>query len=950
LAQISTGSVNGTVRDASEAVVPGASVLLRDINRGVEQSSQTNAEGVYVFLEILPGNYDLRVTKEGFSSAGETGIPVVVGSATTHDFTLKVGEARQAVTVQATATPLDTASSGLVNALGENEVENLPLNGRNFTALLLLEPGASPINLGSTAAGYGSQAIGVFSFPSFHGQSNKSTLFLIDGVMATGDFQGGYSFVPNPDEISELDVQSHSDQAEFGQALGGVVDVVTKSGTNAFHGAAWEYDRNSAFAARNFFIKNVTPLHQNQFGANIGGPVVLPHYNGRNKTFFYGSFEDFRLSTANQVLYTVPTTANYAGDFSNSPQQIYNPYSTAPNPSSPGTYTRQPFPGNIVPAQYMDPKAVLLAQTVYPAPISTGFANLNGEDTSPSTQDQYQYTFRVDQNFGKNNSIWFRYTGMDQHKATNAGTAGDVLLIEPYGHNYGINYQHTFSPSWMIHGLFARNLQYVNVDYNIPRLNASTFLPTVFSPSFVCGFGANGGYGPLGCDTPTLNGTGFGEIVQAKQHLASGDNWQTTFDLSHVMGRHFLRWGGTWMTDNANNVTASPDVNFSSAQTADPNNAATTGNPQASFLMGLPTLAIRAQSVYRVPSDWRDGFWVEDTWKVTDKLTVNLGLRYDINFQSYVATSSGSPAAIGDMDFTTGNYILQKNPGSCATSNAAPCIPGGQLPAHVAVSTNKNGTIWDNDYKDFGPRLGIAYALNNKTAIRASYARLFDPWTNMMNDEANIVGGWPSISSISAGNLNALNVDTHMENPLPASQLPAATPFAQLEWYTDPHEKTPYSDQWNFGVERLLNPTTKIDAMYVGSHDSRLPMGMLYNLALTPGPGNPVLREPFPYTGPGFFSAGWGRASYNGFEFSLSKTSHELTYLVSYTWSKMMDVGTDPGGFMESYSIQNPYDFNADKSVGGTNLAQMLSAEAVWMLPWGSKNRPLNAAQSAAGI
>jgi hypothetical protein len=241
--------------------------------------------------------------------------------------------------------------------------------------------------------------------------------------------------------------------------------------------------------------------------------------------------------------------------------------------------------------------------------------------------------------------------------------------------------------------------------------------------------------------------------------------------------------------------------------------------------------------------------------------------------------------------------------------------------------------------------LGIAYALNNKTAIRTSYERVFDPWTNVNQDEENIQGLWPSVINITAGNLNAVNVDTHFESPVGNSALPAATPFNQQGWSVDPHMKTPYSDQWNFGVQREINPTTTLTAAYVGSHDGRAPLGFVANAALTPGPGTPLLRAPFPYVVPGFFTAGWGRASYNGFEFTLDKRfSHGLTYLVSYTWSKTLDLGADQGGFLESYGIQNPYDFNADKSVAGYDLPQIFRFSWVWDFPWRSKSRPLEAA------
>src|ERR1700751_4452763 len=323
-----TATLNGVVRDSSGAVIPQATVTLHNIDTSTERESLTNDSGLYVFVSVPPGEYALKVTKDGFTTATQAGLHVLVNQASTQDFTLRVGSTQQSVEVEASAVNLETGDATLGSVIESKQVMDLPLNGRNFTQLLALTPGVSPVSVAQNSGGAQAAPVGSFVFPAVSGQSNRSNYFLLDGIDDTDQAFTTYAIAPILDDIQEFKVQSHSDEAQFGGVLGGIVNVVSKSGTNHFHGTAWEFFRNTVLDAKNPLEGVASKLEQNQFGANFGGPVILPFYNGRNKTVVFGSYEGFRRaqpSTGSSAriasqpagaFYNVPTTAELAGDFS----------------------------------------------------------------------------------------------------------------------------------------------------------------------------------------------------------------------------------------------------------------------------------------------------------------------------------------------------------------------------------------------------------------------------------------------------------------------------------------------------------------------------------------------------------------------------------------------------------------------------------------------------------
>jgi hypothetical protein len=965
IAQVSMATIRGLVTDSTGATLPGATLVLRNVATSVTSTTVTNRAGAYELLSITPGTYTLEAAAAGFTKEQLPQFTLTVGQAATIDFTLKVGTQNVVVNVEGTSTQLETSSASLGTVIQTEQVNELPLNGRNFTQLLLLTPGASPVNVTQNGGGVNTPVtIGsAFSFPALNGGTNRSNFFLVDGLNDYETIFSTYAVAPVIDAIQEFKVVSHTDDAEFGSVTGGVVNVVTKSGTNSLHGSLWEYDRDQIFDARSYFLPSdvaKTPYHQNQFGGALGGPVWIPKlYNGRNRTFFFGDYQGFRYSQTSNTLLFLPTAAELAGDESAWPTQIYNPFSTRPDPVHPGQFIRDPFPGNQIPANLIDPRMVAYAQFVFPAAGPTQSNGSNGLDTTPVTQTQNEWSVRVDQKIGANDSAFFRYSWVNELTSSSGGLPGVPNTNPVQGRDWGGSYTHVFSPSLALQGQYTRTTLLNNSQTLFSKPTSAIFNEIGFSAGFAGNFTAPGAPGGQLIPNPQISGfSGAGDNIMDQPKTT--DSHQFYGSLTKIIGDHTLHVGGGYISAGFTSPISyalfgnlgAPVPGFAAQQTGDtnPNDTINSGDPIASFILNIPNAAERRNvNETERPGGVLSAF-VQDTWRASHKLTLNFGLRYDVTLIPPYGTNAtiGQQGGIetGDMDFTNGTYLVQKVPPACTVTGKAPCIPGnGTLPEHVFA--DPRGKIAYNSYDNLGPRVGFSYQVGNNTVVRAAFGIVYDNWAAVNQIAQNIEGSWPDTGEQLIANLNQPTTASPTptvtaQNPFGASGnslLPPLTPFSQYGYFYDPHMKDPYSEQWNFGVEHLFGSSRTMKVDYVGAGSHRLDEGYLYNTALTPAPGDVQARALYPYISATPYDRSFGNnGSYNALQVSFDqRLTDGLLYQVAYTWSKMMDVGTDGWFGAEGGNTTDPYNPAAygNHTVAGFDLTNILSVNLIYQVPVG---------------
>ena len=964
-----TATVNGTVRDASGGVIPEAGVTLHNRGTNLDRNATTNGVGFYVFPDIQPGEYDITVTKDGFKTAVRSDVPLVVNQTSAIDFTLDTGTVNQKVTVEANAVALETSTSELGVAIVRQEVNSLPLNGRNFTQLLDLTPGVSTINVSQNGSlgGVWSNPVGSFSYPAVNGQTNRSDFFLLDGVNNQGSFGSTYAVAPILDDVQEFKVQSHNDDASFGGSLGGVINVVTKSGTAQFHGAGWEFYRGAGSTALPTFQPAGTPFQftQNQFGGAVGGPVIIPgHSDSAPKTFFYAAYEGYRYTQSANNLYITPNVSSeLGGDLSSFPNQIYNPYSAVPNASSPSGFSNSPFlctggapspllpnntqasgtPCNMIPSALIDQNMVNYAQTIFPSPNLTGNANFNGVDSTPSNVRQDTGSLRIDHQFSPSDNLWARYVGFWQPVTGSGGFVGLPHSQKTDGFNIGVGYSHAFSSSSLFEARFGRVVLSINQNSN-PSGAPPSYGPTIFNPNYAGNF--RGGAEMV----PDVAILGFIGNANASAHNAAqvdytkaSNIWEGGGAFTKTWQRHTFKMGVDFASNNANAIYLNSGVVFSAANTSAADTAplppnTVTGNALASFLLGIPNSGTRRNVVETEHGGWVDGAYFMDQWKATDKLTVNLGLRYDLTLMPIYGNNGAANNFVGDLDARHGIYYIERNAPACDPPTVgAPCIPGGALPANVSLTPLGNGAIYHNDLTNFQPRIGLAYQLRPNTVIRAGYGRFYDNWAAITQTAQNFEGTWPSLDQLGASNTNPITgvPNVFAYDPLSQGTTPpitGPTPFNQTTWFADPYLKRPYADQWNLGVQQQVGAHSVLTVNYVGSHGGRLDLGPYANTV------NPATGEkPFSFITPTPWDYSGGRSHYNALQISLNGNQYKgLTYLISYTWSKSVDIGCSGWYGVEGCGIQNPYDVNADKGPSAIDLPQIFVASWTYHLPFGS--------------
>jgi len=990
------GSIIGTVNDPSSATLRGARVTLTNIGTEEHRQTLTDAEGTYQFLNLLPGNYRVHVELTGFKRATNDQIEVTVASAVRADITMQVGDVTQSVEVQAVAPLLQTENSNLSQVVNSRSVEDLPVNGRNILNLIALVPGVVPQGSTEGNALTGKNVFAAGNYQIGGGIANQSATYF-DGVPANAGVGNLTVLVPSPDAVSEFRVQTNSNSAEFGRYAGGVVNVASRSGSNGFHGSLYEFLRNKALNANTFFANaNGTgkpAFTQNQFGATAGGPVK------KNRIFFFGAYEGYRQRQGSTFLATVPLPAMYTGDFSGYKNAsgavipIYDPLTQCGQYGNAacgtGTIQRAPFPGNIIPANRIDPvSAKIVAFPMFAPPNQPGQPftnNINYSKNAVSGGDNDQYNGRFDWTVSEKLRVFGRYTrwssantpfvpfnngiyGGDPYSpetfVTTQGVMGATYLISPttildvrasYGRwNYlrvqpftGINMAKTFGfPAYM--------------DQQLPLLHGIANETSV--PSF-----SIGNYTPL-AGQPGYNNSKIFSI---------DDDYVLTPSLTKVVGRHTLKFGADWR-DMQNNYYQAPGggaFNFDNLFTSqNALSAGASGNGLASLLLGYGS----SGSVLSFALPWQSlnyqAYFGQDTWQITNRLTLTLGVRWEIPGvykERYNRAVSFDPH---ELNPATKGIVVNGQP----VLGAVDFINTPQHP-ETGLKTEH--------FRLFAPRLGLAYRLNDKTVIRAGAGIYYlpsnlqfnegpygnalnqftNPWLTTLN--SSVTPLYPISDPFQTGFIPSLG---NLPQTRAQALLIGAGPAAQLA--TTPY---PYNGQWNFTVQRQAPGGIAVEAAYAGAHGVHLPRGSwqadaiptqylslgstlndqvpnpFFGLVQTGALSQPTVRRgqlllPFPqYTGVSESGGYLGNATYHSLQMKVEKRFAEGgTVLAAYTFSKLIgDVETltswlDTG--VGGSSLQDPNNLRAEKSLAGFDSRQRLTVAYAVDLPFGKGKKFLS--------
>jgi hypothetical protein len=921
LAQVAGGTIAGVVKDQAGAAVPGTSITVTNVETNRQRVVVSSGEGVYAAAGLPPGTYRVDAALPGFRPLRHAGIRLTTGETAQLDLDLTVGDIREQVTVTADAPVLRTATASLGTLVQHEQVVQLPLNGRSFILLASLAPGvAMPASS---------------PLPRINGGRPRTNEYLFDGISVLQPEPGQVAFFPVIDAIQEFKIESNSPPAEFGRFNGGVINLTTRSGANAFHGDGFEFLRNEALNARNYFQSTIPAkpaYRRNQFGGTAGGPLVHDH------TFFFLDYQGQRQSIERTQISVVPTLLQRQGIFT---EAIAGRVPAIFDPASAPGAGRTAFPNNTIPFGRMDPIALALLQR-YPLPTASGTSN-NYSRTDNEIDDQDQWDVRLDHRFSNRDQAFGRLTyfrdgfipvtPLPDGSGSVTGTLGGPQDTTAW--SFASNYQHVFSTNLLNEvrvgdtrrsvGRVAAQLSgAAGATLSIPGIPSIAKFPNTL-PSF-----AIAGYQQLGSPTNTASDfdTGVSEVADS---------------LSWVKGRHSLKMGMDWRWERLDVVQPPfPTGNFVFSNLfSDQPGTANTGTPLASFLLGqVQTFSIDLQQSQIQERARFQEYFIQDDWRVSDRLTISPGLRYTLNFPS---TEINGQTAV----FNLQTQLLE--------------YPGDN-PVRPLKKNN------------WGPRLGIVYRATDKTVLSTGYGLV---WIEMAGITTPFTTPtFPFLQTVSQRTLDNLAPAFALRNGPSVAPI-APTPTAGLGqgvFAVDGTLGSGYVQQWNASVQRELTPNTSFEVAYVGSHivhvgipDSNVNQLSVDQLAQgasllqnVPNPffgivprssnlGNPTippaqLLKPFPEYGTvSIYRNNVGTTFYQGLELSLrQRLSRGLQYSIAYTRSKLMDDASSVfdasilTGPLATFQVADGFNRALERDYSNGDMPHVFASSVIWDLPMGS--------------
>ncbi|HWQ55449.1 MAG TPA: TonB-dependent receptor [Bryobacteraceae bacterium] len=980
-------TIVGRVSDTSGAVIAGARVTATNVDTNTNINATTTATGDYVVPGLQPGRYQLRVQNPGFKAYVRDGITLQVQDRPAIDVTLEPGEITTSVTVAAETPLLETSTASRGEVVSQQEVESMPLNGRNIFMLGTLTAGVTFTGRGASNSFIRTTSTDGMSLMAVSGGEPRNNEAILDGVSTQGA-NGTIQFVPSVEATQEFKVQTNNFDAELGRFTGGVVNATTKSGTNQAHGALYEFFRNSVLNARDTFANTKPQFGYNLFGGSLGGPVYIPKvYNGKNRTFFFFNYEGSREGVPRSANYSVPTIEQRNGDFSATlvrlsngqpaPLAIYDPDTTR---LVGNINMRDPFPGNRIPTSRINPVA---ANTMkfYPQP------NLAGDPITAANNWRMAYkdpvldngvVARIDHRISDRHQIFGRYTWRYSFVGANSVNPMNVLLGTSNNrpsHGVAIDDTYTLNPTTVlnIRAGFSRLSQFNPA--NSYGFDAKTL---GFAPQFV---------GALEVPAfPVFNISGYQTLGRSPLSKNAHDSYSLRGGINKVTGSHSLRLGAEVRVLRSNVLSPGSDAagsfTFNNTFTRGPNASVastTSGSSLASLMLGLAgsgSVSKTAGDAGQVPYY---GLFIQDDWRLTPSLSVNVGLRYEWEG----ANTERFNRYNRDFDFAVDSPIAAAAKAAYALA-PIPEISPDQFQVRGGLGfAGVNGaprSVTDIDRNNFAPRVGVSWKPFSKTVLRAGYGIFYGATTQLSELKQGFSQSTPFLASLNEG----LNPENRLTNPFPdgilepqGAALGLMTYVGQSASFVDLDRQNPAAHQFQFGIQRELPAGVLVEATYAGNITHALPVSVSLNHVpkqyqdrardlylqtgrnyLTDSFANPFrglvsvgltgatttrtqLLRPYPqFTGLTNVNSSIGTSRYDSFQIKFTKRmSKGLMFRASYTNSKTL----------ERRGYQNAQDTELTKELTTYDIPQRLVVSGTWELPFGPGKPLANQAKGFAG-